>query len=164
MKKQSGKKKEDFLLHELILMHTTNKIKNEKEEEDKKLKIKKSRTKLKELDSLIINLLKNDKENSYTINGVKRNLNYKGRNELIKIELQKLLSKNIIKSHKGKRDYLYYQWNEEIDSSNTLNDPSKNIVNLDEDEQTEIENENKTDEEDNSDLGEPDYSLPLNIK
>ena len=84
----SDKKKEDFLIHELILLHTDNQIK-EKEERKKMIKKEKTKQRSSELEKLLINFLKKNYENSYTSNNIKRELNYRGRHKTMTDELKK---------------------------------------------------------------------------
>ena len=144
------KKKEDFLLHELILLDADSKIKNEKEEEIKKKKIETKKIKSMELEKILIDFLKENKESSFTINSLKTNINYKGRTENVKKQLEELCSKELVKSSKGKKGYINYQWNEDkIDKEEKQSSESSLID----------KNESLTDEENNSDVGEHDYSI-----
>lgn len=137
-----SKRKEDFFVHELILLHTTTKIKKEKEEikKDKKKNISKN------LIEIISKFLKDNHESSYTCNSLKKEIKYKGRVKLIQDELDKLVKNGFIKCFKGFRSYNYYHWN---------NDPKETSKELVVDELLK-EEDSLTEDECNSDTGEHD--------
>ena len=105
-----NKKKEDFLFHELIQLHTTSKTKSEKDEKLIKIKKEKEKGKKEELQTILIDFFKNNSENSFTCNNIKKNINYKGRHSFLYEEFRYKLAYlllNILRETIEKKQFLY---------------------------------------------------------
>ena len=152
-----NKKKEAFLHHELKILHKCNKEIKEKEEKKNKIKKEKSKEKSNKLSKVLISFLKSKKDLGFTCNSLKKEINLKVRLNVIKDELEKLCSKKILTSFEGFRKYKHYQWNQEFDSKKEIEtEIVKEIITVKNDEEL-------TEEENNSDIGEEDHELFYDI-